>query len=444
MSWLQTFAFIRRPPDARPMRVVDQEIVDELEFHLDMRTLDNVGAGMSADQARQDALRRFGDFERIHKACRQTLLGERIMLQRLQAILTLVLLVAIIFMGVALYRGQCANEAATAQMMEKLDKLAQKPALDKTAQGPAEVSFEGGPTVVQTTPRNGDNNVDPSLKEIRVTYNREMQTYSYAWCTDNMNTFPKKTDDPRYEADGRTCVLPVKLEPGKTYKIMLNTKEYLGFRDASGRPAVPYQLQFETRPATANMIETLGKIVAGSTVGQASNQEHAVNREHITFLADKLGLQGDKIVAVNGDPFGNFEDLLATWSRLKSEDGLRLSLRRDGKTVEAKLPAEAFQALLGPPVKPLGDGRFEVTFSYRPSKKPQSVYLAGTFNKWMPTAHQMDGPDHDGRFTTRLELPKGTYEYKFVLDGQTWEADPDNLWRTGLYNNSVLHVGIHP
>jgi hypothetical protein len=123
MSWLQTFAFVPRPPDARPMRVVDREIVDELEFHLDMRTLENVGAGMSADEARQDALRRFGDFERIHKTCRQTLLGERIMLQRLQAILTLVLLVAIIFMGVALYRGQSANETATAQIMEKLDKI---------------------------------------------------------------------------------------------------------------------------------------------------------------------------------------------------------------------------------------------------------------------------------------------------------------------------------
>ena len=127
MSWLQTLAFVPRPPDSRPIREIEQEILDELEFHVEMRTLDNVSAGMSAAEARQDAMRRFGDFERIRKACRQTLLGERIMLQRVQAVLTLVLLGAVVFMGVALYRGQQANEAATARMMEMLDRVAKQP-----------------------------------------------------------------------------------------------------------------------------------------------------------------------------------------------------------------------------------------------------------------------------------------------------------------------------
>ncbi len=106
------------------------------------------------------------------------------------------------------------------------------------------------------------------------------------------------------------------------------------------------------------------------------------------------------------------------------------------------MPAEAFQILLGPPVRPLGDDRFEVTFSYRPSKQAESVYLAGSFNDWKPTAHKMDGPDQEGRFTTRLKLKKGTYEYKFVLDGKTWETGPGNLLQTGPYLNSVLNIGI--
>ena len=83
MFWPESFDILWRPPDSRPTRVVEQEILDELEFHLEMRTLDNVRAGMPADEARQDAVRRFGDFQRIRKTCRQTLLGERIMLQRL-------------------------------------------------------------------------------------------------------------------------------------------------------------------------------------------------------------------------------------------------------------------------------------------------------------------------------------------------------------------------
>ena len=150
---------------------------------------------MSAEEARQGALRRFGDFERIYKACRQTLLGERIMLQRIQTILTVILLAAVVFLGVQSYRVHRANEAATAQMIRVLDNLA-------------------GPTVAQTVPNNGDNAVDPSLKEIRVTYNKEMSDHSWSWCHNSDNaSYPETTGDPHYEADMKTCVLPVKLGP---------------------------------------------------------------------------------------------------------------------------------------------------------------------------------------------------------------------------------------
>ena len=73
MSWMQTAAFIPRPPDSRPIgEKIEQEIPDELEFHVEMRTLDNVTAGMPAAEARQDAMRRFGNFDRIYRVCRQT------------------------------------------------------------------------------------------------------------------------------------------------------------------------------------------------------------------------------------------------------------------------------------------------------------------------------------------------------------------------------------
>src|SRR5512133_1502876 len=38
-----------------------REIDDELAFHLDMRTHDNVASGMPAEEARRDARRRFGN-----------------------------------------------------------------------------------------------------------------------------------------------------------------------------------------------------------------------------------------------------------------------------------------------------------------------------------------------------------------------------------------------
>ena len=49
------------------------------------------------------------------------------------------------------------------------------------------------------------------------------------------------------KADKRTCVLPVKLEGGKTYVIWLNSERFNNFKDPQRRPAIPYLLVFETR-----------------------------------------------------------------------------------------------------------------------------------------------------------------------------------------------------
>jgi peroxiredoxin len=94
-----------------------------------------------------------------------------------------------------------------------------------------------------------------------------------------------------------------------------------------------------------------------------------------------------------------------------------------------------------PRAKLLKDGRYEVVFTYTAPAKTKAVYLAGTFNDWKPTGHKMTGPDAKGVFTTRLVLKGGTYEYKYVLEGKTWRADPANPRQTGFYHNSVLVVG---
>ena len=44
----------------RPARV-SHEIEEELRYHIDARTADNVAAGMSPEEARTDAVRRFGN-----------------------------------------------------------------------------------------------------------------------------------------------------------------------------------------------------------------------------------------------------------------------------------------------------------------------------------------------------------------------------------------------
>ena len=51
----------------------------------------------------------------------------------------------------------------------------------------------------------------------------------------------------KYLADKRTCVLPVRLEPGQTYAIWVNTDKFGNFKDTDGRSAVPYLLVFRTK-----------------------------------------------------------------------------------------------------------------------------------------------------------------------------------------------------
>jgi hypothetical protein len=65
------------------------------------------------------------------------------------------------------------------------------------------------------------------------------------------DTFPKTVGEKpiHYEKDKRTCVLKVKLEPGKTYAIWVNSDNFKNFKDADGRPAVPYLLVFKTKKA---------------------------------------------------------------------------------------------------------------------------------------------------------------------------------------------------
>lgn len=103
------------------------------------------------------------------------------------------------------------------------------------------------PVVVKTVPQAGDDQVDASLTEIKVTFSKDMQDGNWAFAQMSKDSFPQTTGKPHYEADKRTCVLPVKLEPGKTYVILLNKPPYDSFMDTEKRKAMEYWLVFETK-----------------------------------------------------------------------------------------------------------------------------------------------------------------------------------------------------
>ena len=103
------------------------------------------------------------------------------------------------------------------------------------------------PVVIRTVPEAGATGVDPSLTELRVTFSSPMLDHSWSWVICGEENFPKLTGAPRYLADGRTCVLPVKLDPGRVYATWLNNEKIKGFCDREARPAIPYLLVFETK-----------------------------------------------------------------------------------------------------------------------------------------------------------------------------------------------------
>ncbi len=103
------------------------------------------------------------------------------------------------------------------------------------------------PVVVKTVPQAGTADVDPKLTEVKVTFSKDMQDGSWSWVTYSKESFPKLGGKPKYLANKRTCVLPVKLEPGKTYAIWLNSEKHGNFKDTAGRSAVPYLLVFKTK-----------------------------------------------------------------------------------------------------------------------------------------------------------------------------------------------------
>jgi len=71
--------------------------------------------------------------------------------------------------------------------------------------------------------------------------------------------------------------------------------------------------------------------------------------------------------------------------------------------------------------------RVLVQFTFHPQKSVRSVAVVGDFNDWKPDATPMEGPDSKGVWRTRLRLPYGVYEYRFLVNGNQWLRDPENL-----------------
>ena len=95
-------------------------------------------------------------------------------------------------------------------------------------------------------PHDGAKEVDPATAEVTVTFDRDMAS-GFTWNGDGPD-FPFLAGAKAFWRDRRTCVLPVKLEPGRSYRVGLNlfSPNFQAFRSVAGGRALPTTINFTT------------------------------------------------------------------------------------------------------------------------------------------------------------------------------------------------------
>jgi RNA polymerase sigma-70 factor (ECF subfamily) len=134
---------------------------------------------------------------------------------------------------------------------------------------PGGARVPAAPRAIALDPPNGAVDVDPSRTSITVTFDREMDREGWAWVVENPTTSPE-TGESRFDPTGRSNTVEVRLEPGRSYVVWVNSPDYPYFRDPTGVPATPVRWTFSTRgspSAAAAANAPIGPIAAHGASG---------------------------------------------------------------------------------------------------------------------------------------------------------------------------------
>ena len=88
------------------------------------------------------------------------------------------------------------------------------------------------------------------------------------------------------------------------------------------------------------------------------------------------------------------------------------------------------------------ESEFEKRFTYY-DPQANSVKIGGNFNNWNPGDEFLMQRDDYGTWTKRIALKPGTYQYRFVVDGEWVEDHNNSKYIDNVFGgkNSVLEVG---
>ena len=104
------------------------------------------------------------------------------------------------------------------------------------------------PKVTKTIPENGDQNVDPGLRKIRIEFDQVMSQDGYSVCGGGPK-YPKMIGKPKW-INKHTLLMRVKLSPSHEYELSVNCPSYRNFKNLQGESAVIYPIKFKTTAAS--------------------------------------------------------------------------------------------------------------------------------------------------------------------------------------------------
>jgi hypothetical protein len=129
------------------------------------------------------------------------------------------------------------------------------------------------PKVVESVPANDATNVDPSLREIKVTFDQDMDMNrkGFSICGGGPK-FPKIIGNPRWTSK-RVLVMRVTLQPDHDYALSINCPSAQNCRSVSGESAQPYPISFRTASAASRPASQPGSQPGSQPAGLLSNAE---------------------------------------------------------------------------------------------------------------------------------------------------------------------------
>ena len=111
----------------------------------------------------------------------------------------------------------------------------------------SQVVLAAPPRVMKAAPDNGDRDIDPALKQLRIEFDQDMNPGGMSICGAQGLDI---TGKPRW-ANKRTLIVPVKLKPGQKIELSVNCPSAQNFKSAAGESAEIYPITFEVRKAGA-------------------------------------------------------------------------------------------------------------------------------------------------------------------------------------------------